>query len=154
MMKKIFLLLILSSSLFSCKKDNADSKKSNYDLLINKKWKINGETGSINGVAVNSGYDSLPDYSKDNYFYFYDNLNYEQNAGKLLDPDSPDQIIDHGTWQLTTSDQFISLTSLTPGAITYPLKILELTETNLKIEYTFSDSGKVYIVDDSFIVIP
>lgn len=149
------LFLIISAVLFSCKKDAAKAtEKTRYDLLINKKWQINGETGTINGVSVASDFDSWPDYEKDDYFYFHDNLTYEENAGKLLNPNSPGQILDHGTWQLTTSDQFINLKSETSGIITYPLKIIKLTETTLTVQYTFSDSGKDYVVNDDFISVP
>lgn len=154
-MKKILLLLIISTVFFSCKKDDTkNDSKSRYDLLINKKWKINGETGYINGIYNAGDYESWPDYLKDDYFYFHDDLTYEENTGQLPNPNFPDKIQDYGTWQLTTSDQFISLTSEVPGTITYPLKIVELTETTLKVEYTYSDSGKDYKVTDSFIVIP
>jgi hypothetical protein len=153
-MKEIFLLLIISTLLFSCKKDGKKDMngKTTYDLLINKKWKINNKTGYFDGIDSVGNYATWPDYSKDDYICFYDNQTYEQNAGKLLNPFYAKQIMDQGTWQLTSNNQVINCVSQLAGIDDYQLKIVEITETKLSVEYNFS--GENYKITDSFIVIP
>lgn len=142
-MKQILFALFLTTVLLSCsKKKDSTSTTSRYDLLVNKKWKISAISGyTTSGVYVPDDFSSLPAYDKDDYFYFHDNLKYEQNAGPLLDPDHPSQIIDAGSWQLTTSDQFITLVSDTTGVTYNPLKIITLTKTNFSFEEELPFSG-------------
>lgn len=148
----IFYILLL---LFSCGKKNNSTPpvpKTKYDLLINKKWKVSGESGTSNGVFYPDVFSALPDWAKDEYFFFYDNLNYEENAGPLKQPGFTDQILDHGTWQLTTSDKFITLTSVVAGQSSGSLKILDLTETTLSVEEDDPVTGN--IINHSFTKIP
>lgn len=154
LMKKILLLFLTVTVMFiSCKKkETSNQAKTKYDLLVNKKWKINAISGYDNGVYIPDGYTSSSDYAKDNYFYFYDNLRYEENEGVLRAPRSTEQIIDQGTWQLTTSDRFINFTSDNPNDDEIPFKILELTETTLVVE---ADNSQFNVLAKySFIVIP
>jgi hypothetical protein len=123
-----------------------------HDLLINKKWKVISLSGIINGVFYPDQYSSLPDWAKDDYFYFYDNLTYEINAGAVKEAGATSQITDSGSWQLTSSDQFITLTTVELGHRNGLLKILELTDTKLTVEENDAATGNV--IDHSYGAIP
>lgn len=144
-MKKIIALFILIILIYSCKKNSsASSSQSRYNLLVDKKWKIIAISGyTTSGQYVTDDFSNLPDYDKDDYLYFYNNLNYEQNAGPLKQPGDTAQILDYGTWVLTTSDQFISCTSFVPGTTIPPLKILILNKTTLRFQENEPFSGNL-----------
>lgn len=155
-MKKTFLFFTFSLLLFSCKKEDAkkDSSKTRYDLLVNKKWQITGESGYKNGVFVPDDFASWEDYEKDDYITFRDDLTYEQNQGPLKKPGFQNSITDYGTWELTTSDKFISFNSSVPGTTSTSVKIIELTENKLSFQETDSIPGTKIIVNISFKPVP
>jgi hypothetical protein len=144
-MKKVIYLFALGLLFLSCKKNHdATLTKSRFELISDKKWQIAALSGVVNGITITDAYSGLPDYDKDDYYYFKDNLSYELNANLLKRSGYPEQIIDSGTWQLTTSDSFLVLNSRGSNMVTIdPINILELTEDKLVIQWTDSQYGDI-----------
>jgi hypothetical protein len=143
-MRSILYLVILAAC-FSCKKDHLygiKADKPDVQLLVGKKW----QTTSINEKLDNtsSGVDefpSLPDYKKDDYIFISSDSTYEINDNELLRPGILTSFIDAGTWKYFPYDQYIQLIS-SFGEIRHPaMKIISLTESELKAEV--EDDNKI-----------
>jgi len=113
---------------------------SRADLLINKKWKITAISVKLpNGITYPDHYSTLPDYKKDDYFYFNADLTFTDNDNTERAPTTDSTgILDSGRWGLANGEnelQMISTLFQTGTAIEYyPTKILELTGTSMQWE--------------------
>jgi hypothetical protein len=110
-------LLCLSMMLFSCKKDNAEPEIKTKLDLITKKWVV--ESGPEN-----------EDYSSYSY-EFKRNLTYEfQNPN-----------LNTGSWEFNANETEILLDKAN-ASLSQTIKILELTETKLSLQFVIPATDK------------
>jgi hypothetical protein len=151
-MRSLVIILLLLVS-FSCSQSSSNSIVNRTELLANKKWKISGLSGKQpNGTVIPDGYSGLPEYMKDDYFFYKTDFTFIHNDNTNKRPGATTDIVDQGVWSLTNADTYLNLVSNTPGATYVPSKILELTSSSLKLESTDVSTGWIYW--PSYVVIP
>lgn len=139
--------------LLSCKDDelfgiNSDTRTF---LLVNKKWKNSAiYVRSIQGQVLRDEYTFLPDYRKDDYFFFRADSTFELNDNVVKDPIAPGAVLANGTWNLLSSEQFLKLRSETGTVFQDSVKISSINDNTLLIERPVADGVQVF----SFRVIP
>lgn len=138
--------LLFISLLFACSKDTTapQTHQSKTELIIGKKWVLISMTGKLaNGTTVGEQVGSLPDYSKDDYWYFKSDLTFEFNDNANRRPGSISAILDKGTWKLLNSDTYIEIKSIDPGTSYFPTKMVEVTSIQMKWESTDPSTGNI-----------
>ena len=138
-----FALCIAIASWYGCTKDDTIQVKNYEQLLVDKKWQLTAiTTGSANGVSVNK-FDSLPAYSKDDYFLFKADSTFELNDNIDTMPGSKhSRILDEGTWELTSSGDLDMHSDVFNSDYTRA-KILELDSKVLRLERRHPGDGSV-----------
>jgi hypothetical protein len=136
MKTKNLILAFTVLAIASCKKDETPEPVLGAKDLIAKKWK---QVSAIETYSFQPGStDVFPSYDecdKDDINIYNVNGTYSLTAGTLkCSANSPD-VLESGTWTLTTNDTKVSITS---GGTTYDLTITELTGTSLKVRDTES----------------
>jgi hypothetical protein len=141
-------------TLFSaCKKDDAPVKpKSKAEMISSpsgKKWKLTVSTVSLIKGAVTETESMLEDYEAcelDNVFILFADKKYEEREGATKCHPSDNDLVDSGTWTLKNNDT--EFEQVIDG-IPYSMKILELSESTIKVEdvLTSPDGFKLVFTD-------
>jgi hypothetical protein len=133
-------LIALSIAIASCKDKNDDVVIAR-SVLVQKTWKMTDEVETI-GTTTTNTFASIPSCSKDDLTILRANGLGEFNEGptkcSALDPQ-----IDPITWSLTTNDTKLVLDG-------FPMDIVELSATTLKVTLDFSSGGTVYKTTNTF----
>lgn len=146
----LFGLYILSSALsFSCnKKKEGTTIKTNTELLTTGTWKYIACIISPaydyygDGNIVTDIFSILKPCERDDFETFKTNGIWEYNEGPTkCDPSYPQVFSD--PWRFADNE-----TRLLEGSVEHT--ILELTETTLKLRYTFEDAGVTYTEVDTY----
>ncbi len=117
----------------SCKKDDETPSVSKAELLAGKTSKAWRKTaGKENGSDY---YTTLPTCYKDDITVFSANKNFEFNEGATKCDSGDPQIIEADTWEFKSNETIINVFET-------DYKILELTNTTLRVSYT--DDGDQY----------
>lgn len=107
----IFLWLLCSFIIFSCKKD--EPQKSNRDYLVEKAcWRIKAfeVKDEVTGVYSDITYSILQQECKrDNCFRFYKDGKYEENEGQTKCKSSDLDIVASGNWSLAADNRTITI---------------------------------------------
>jgi hypothetical protein len=146
----LLLLMISAITALSCNKDkDTNATKTKTELLTTGTWKYTACIVSPaydyygNGNPVTDIFAIMEACEKDDFEIFKTNGIWEYDNGPTkcdaLDP----QIIYSEPWIFTANE-----TKVTVGTI--ECTILELTETTLKLRYTFSDAGVTYTEEDTY----
>ena len=142
--------LIAMVGIVSCKKDRDDiGSKTKTELLTTGTWKYTSCIISPaydyygNGNAVTDIFAIMQPCEKDDFEEFHTNGIWEYNEGPTkCDPSNP-QIIYSEPWSFTANE-----TKVIVGGV--ECTILELTETTLKLRYSFEDAGVTYTEVDTY----
>jgi major membrane immunogen (membrane-anchored lipoprotein) len=153
---KNFRLLITALAfitMFSaCKKDDAPVKPKTKTEMISsasgKKWKLTTSTMTYSVGGQSETEDLLADYDAceldDLYILFADKkFEHREGATKCDDTD----LVDSGTWDLRNNDTEFELSSGTDSAV---MKVKEISETTLKVEYTLTASGILFTLNQTY----
>ena len=142
----VLFAIIFSVVLFSCKKDPVKTKT---ELLTTGTWKYTSAIVSPaydyygNGNPVTDIYAIMQPCERDDYEIFFTNGIWEYNEGPTkCDPMSP-QIVYSEPWSFIDNE-----TKVLVGNV--DCTILELTETTLKLRYSFVDAGVTYTEEDTY----
>jgi hypothetical protein len=140
-MKNLRLLTVALAfvTLFSaCKKDDAPAKpKTKAEMISNtsgKKWKLVASTMSITINGITQTEDMLEDYEAcelDNLSILFADKKYEEREGATKCDPTDSDLIGNGTWDLRKNDTEFVLTS---DGDSYEYKVLEISETTIKVE--------------------
>jgi hypothetical protein len=150
-MRKLNFLLIVSLCLatFSCKKDDAPSKK---DLISGKNWMLISETVSpainFNGILITDLYAQLDDCTKDDISKFNANGTYTFEEGATKCDVNDPQVFDSGTWVFNSDQTILVLTSPSNGTIN--AEIIELTSSKIVTSQQSTIDGINYTVTDTY----
>ncbi len=136
-MKKNFLLSLLGLSVLlavsSCKDKNEEAiPLTKSQLLSGATWRLTGVSVSQLGVTIDL-FQQLSSCDKDNLTLYKTGGAFEVNEGATKCSSTDPQIVESGTWALTTNETKLSTTS---GGFTDVYDILELTATTLKVKQT------------------
>jgi hypothetical protein len=110
------------------------------DLLVNKKWQLTGLSVKLSdGTVFPDEYSSLPDYQKDDYWYFKPDHTYTNNDNKKRETCKSPDLIDYGIWYFNYKDSSLMLKSKAPqppgtNVEYFPTQILQLSKNNMKWE--------------------
>ena len=150
---KNFRLLVMALSLVTffsaCKKDDAPIKTKTKSEMISstsgKSWKLVTSTMSLEKDGKTETENMLEDYEPcdlDDLYILFADKKYEEKEGATKCDPSDNDLIGSGTWELRNNDTEFILNSGN-GGLEY--KILELSETTLKLEdsYTLADGSKL-----------
>ena len=154
-MKKILqfsALFLVANSLtifISCNKDNDEPRgKTKTELLTAGNWILTAAIINpaydyyVNVNPVTDIFAILEPCEKDDFETYKTNGTWEYNEGLTkCDPSSP-QIFSE-PWSFTANE-----TKLFVGPV--ECTILDLTETSLKLRYSFEDSGVIYTEEDTY----
>ena len=149
--KKIaFFLLIGGLAFVSCDKDsNTNTARTKTELLTAGNWIYTACVVSPgydyygNGNPVTDIFAIMEPCEKDDYEPFKTNGIWEYNEGPTkCDATSP-QIVYSEPWRFTADE-----TKVIVGTV--ECTILELTETTLKLRYSFVDAGVTYTEEDTY----
>lgn len=148
----VALLLMITglTTFLSCKEDEVvNNAKTKTELLTAGNWIYTACVVSPaydyygNGNAVTDIFAIMESCEKDDFEIFKTNGIWEYNNGPTkcdaLDP----QIIYSEPWNFTANE-----TKVIVGTV--ECTILELTETTLKLRYTFDDAGITYTEEDTY----
>ncbi|MBD0258763.1 MAG: lipocalin family protein [Cytophagales bacterium] len=136
-----FALLIAIFSLFtlaSCDKNKDPKAKSKEDMLTEKKWKTTAFTinpGILDpesGTVITDFYAQYDDCDKDDYVQFMKNGQFISDQGATR-CDASDPQTETGTWVFIGDKTKITITS---SGSSYTADVLELTDNNVKLQYT------------------
>ena len=154
-MKRTFIIYLIAliaviEIFFSCKKENDESTgKTKTELLTSGSWKYTACIISPaydyygNGNPVTDIYAIMEPCEKDDFETFKTNGIWEYNNGPTkCDPSNP-QIIYSEPWSFTSNEAKVMVG-------TVECTILELTETTLKLRYSFEDAGVIYTEEDTY----
>ena len=150
-MRKLNLILIVSLFLaaFSCKKDDAPTKK---DLLCGKNWMLTAETVSpainFNGILITDLYAQLDDCTKDDISKFNTNGTYTFEEGVTKCDVNDPQVWDSGTWVFNSDQTILVLTSPSMGTVN--AEIIELTSSKIVISQESTIDGIKYTITDTY----
>ena len=140
-----FTLYLLLINFSGCTKEDTIVIERKQWLLINKKWQITGlSVKTTNGNTTNE-YDSLPSFSKDDYFLFRADSTYQFNDNLDTMPGKNSKILDAGTWQLNNKQTHLEMHSDVFNTSYTTARILELGSTKLSIERTDTGNGSVTV---------
>ena len=148
----VVFFFVVANMLSSCKKnksnDNGDAK-TKTELLTTGPWKyascVVGPAYDYygNGNPVTDIYSIMLPCEKDDFEVYKTNGIWEYNEGPTkCDPANP-QIVYMEPWSFTSNE-----TKVIVGGV--ECIILELTETTLKLRYTFEDGAISYTEEDSY----
>jgi len=145
----IFFLLAIVGFV-SCKKDKDDHvTKTKTELLTTGTWKYTACIVSPaydyygNGNPVTDIFAIMQPCEKDDFEVFKTNGVWEYNEGPTKCDQSSPQIVYSEPWSFTANE-----TKVIVGTV--ECTILELTETTLKLRYTFEDAGITYTEEDTY----
>jgi hypothetical protein len=150
--QRVALMLVISSAtlILSCKKEKNDNPpKTKTELLTTGTWKY---TACIvnpaydyygNGNPVTDIFAIMESCEKDDFEIFKTNGIWEYNNGPTKCDQLDPQIIYSEPWSFTANE-----TKVIVGTV--ECTILELTETTLKLRYTFDDAGITYTEEDTY----
>ncbi len=145
-LKHSILTTIVIALFLGCSKDDAPTQpqQSRTDLLVGKKWVMTSMTGKLaNGSMVTEQIGLLPEYKKDDYWFFKPDLTFEFNDNSNKRPGSTISVLDQGTWRLVNGDSYIELKSNSPATSYFPTKVLEITSAQMKWESTDPADGTI-----------
>ena len=146
----LVLLITAISTCFSCKRDNDGnaSVKTRTELLTTGTWKYTAS--NVNpahdyygtGNPVTDVFAIMLPCEKDDFEVYHTNGIWDYNEGATkCDPSYP-QVFNE-PWSFTSNE-----TKLFVGPVEHT--VLELTETTLKLRYSFEESGVTYTVEDTY----
>ena len=147
----VVLILILSiSTNFSCKKskDDGPAVKSRAELLTTGTWKYTACIVSPsydyygNGNSVTDIFAIMVPCEKDDFEVYHANGIWDYNEGPTKCDASYPQVFSE-PWSFVANE-----TKVMVGTV--ECTILELTETALKLRYSFQDSGVTYTEEDTY----
>ena len=150
-MRKLNYLFIVSLflSTFSCKKDDAPSKK---DLLSGKNWMLVSETISpainFNGILITDLYAQMDDCTKDDISKFNANGTYTLEEGATKCDVNDPQVYDSGTWVFNSDQTILVMTSPTNGTLN--AEIIELTSTKCVVSQESTINDIKYKITDTY----
>lgn len=146
---KLFLLAISLVIFVSCKKDSdGNREKTKTELLTAGNWILTVAIISPaydyygNGNPVTDIFAIMEPCEKDDFETYKTNGTWEYNEGPTKCDQSSPQIFSE-PWNFTANE-----TKLFVGPV--ECRILELTETSLKLRYSFEDSGVTYTEEDTY----
>lgn len=157
-----FAILIIALNFSACKKkENKSSStaastvdstqiKQRTQLLTSGNWKMTEMTVSpgisSGGTITTDWFSKLDTCSKDNFTTYYTNKEFVIDEGATkCNPNDPQTTT--GTWVFNSNATVLSLTQ-SGGNKTW--NVVELTNSNLKINYTASSSGETYTYSTTF----
>ena len=149
-MKKLAVsLIIIITLVISCGKDDSLTKT---DLLTQAPWILKSSIYSppypTDYGSIADGYSILPDYIKDDLFYYYPSGTYANMEGdSKYSPNDPD-VWEVGVWTFNDDE-----TKLYKGIIDYlnEYEILNLSGSELKTRLYFADSlNNIYSVTETY----
>ena len=145
----IFLVVLISATIKSCKKSEDDNKpKTKTELLTSGNWMYTSCIVSPaydyygDGNPVTDIYSIMKSCEKDDFETFKANGIWEYNQGATKCDQSDPQILISEPWSFIANE-----TKVLVG--TTQCTILELTSTTLKLQYEFEDSGVTYTEVDT-----
>ena len=134
----------------SCKKDDDENNaKTKTELLTSGTWKYTACIVSPaydyygNGNPVTDIYAIMELCEKDDFEIFKTNGSWEYDNGPTKCIPSDPQIVYSEPWSFTANE-----TKIIVGTV--ECTILELTETTLKLRYSFVDAGVTYTEEDTY----
>lgn len=143
---------LLMLAFFSCNKDsdnNANTTKTKTELLTTGTWKYTACIVSPaldyygTGNPVTDIFAIMQACEKDDFEVYKTNGIWEYNEGPTkCDPGNP-QVVYSEPWSFAANE-----TKVIVGGV--ECTILELTETTLKLRYSFVDSGVTYTEEDTY----
>jgi len=151
-MKHFFYFFLLVCFNLSCSKSNDQSKT---ELLVNKKWKISGMSAKLPNGIITDDYASLQSYQKDDFYLFKPDFTFTYFDNGEMTPGSIRLEHYEGTWSLSNADTYINITITVQGipSVTFvPQKIVELSTTTMRWEWTDISTGVIY--NQTYTVIP
>jgi hypothetical protein len=155
-MKRYFLyLLLLVCFGFSCSKSNVRQSIINTEQLVNKKWKFSASSAKLPNGVITDNYFNLPVYQQDDFYLFMPDFTFTYNDNGDRIPGSIGFINYEGSWSLSNGDPYINLTVTVQGnplSTFPPQKILELSTTTMRWEWTDNSTGIIYW--NTYTVIP
>lgn len=150
------LCIIASAFLFliiSCSKGGDSSTPptvSKTTLLTSSDWGIVGvQQKAVTASVWTDNYATMKPCEKDNRVVFRANGTYETNEGATKCSASDPQILETGTWSLTTNETVL-VTQATNGTQIWNATIETLTANSLIISYTQVVSGVTYQYRESY----
>ncbi|MEI6411990.1 MAG: hypothetical protein WCR52_21545 [Bacteroidota bacterium] len=142
------LVLLTAIAFVACKKDDPapTPAPTKTELLTEKNWKAIALTVSpalvLDGVPYTDIYAQMDACSKDDLSQFKTNGQILYDEGPTKCSDSAPQV-QTGTWLFSSGETEIIVTDA--DHISYKYKLLELTATQLKVQYeTLGADGKTY----------
>jgi hypothetical protein len=90
-------------------------------------------------------YDSLPSFSKDDYFLFNRDSTYELNDHIDTMPGKNSKILDAGTWNIDNRQTYLEMHSDLYNTTYTPARIIELSAVKLILERTHPGDGSVTV---------
>jgi hypothetical protein len=134
---------------FSCKKDdNNDAAKTKTELLTTKSWKYTASTVTPaydyygDGVMATNIFAIMKACEKDDFETYKTSGIWEYDEGpSKCDPLYPQVFSDTWSFAAGESELFV-------GTVLH--RILELTETTLKLQFTFEELGITYTAEDTY----
>lgn len=140
------LVLLTALAFVACKKDDPAPAPTKTELLTEKSWKVSALTVSpglvVDGVSYTDIYAQMDACSQDDLSQFKASgqILYDEGPSKCSD-DSPQ--VQTGTWLFAAGETEIIVTDA--DHVSYKYKLLELTATQLKVQYeTLGADGKTY----------
>ena len=111
-------------------------------LLISSDWAFAGlQSKKETATAWTDDYAAMLPCEKDNKFVFKSNNTYEYNEGAAKCNTNDPQIIQTGTWQLTSNETMLALKQVTGGTDAITANIEVLTSTSLIFYYSKKIAG-------------
>jgi hypothetical protein len=120
--------LLISGTIFSCKKDSGDSAPSKTDLLAKASWKvINAEADTLGTGVYFSLLPYLDNCEKDDITTYKADHTYQVTEGASKCNASDPDVFDSGTWQFSADEKLL----IQQGTYNNTLTIETLTDATL-----------------------
>lgn len=142
--------LLLMGGAISCKKDDKEDPKpqvTKTDIITAKSWRVSADIAEFNGRTFNLYADPTiyEPCRKDDFSKYNADKTVKYDEGvSMCDPSDPQIVTEN--WEFTSNETKIVFNELGGSSATIA-DVVELTETTLKLKYTFTDSntgGKIF----------
>ena len=154
-MRQIFISCILFCVIgfTSCDKDDsAGDREALRAKLINTKWQIQSNISIDSMMRETDLFSSQEEYKKDDYLIFNEDSTYQLNDNIILQSDTASQIIDSGSWLLSSDNTHLLRHSDMYEHDYEPALIKTLTSSTFIIETYFASDRST--IRTSYISVP